>query len=351
MEQRVAVPWLVVGLSLGSALSFAASTNLKHSSAGEMPEVPRMRAGPLARFVAATLSHRLWLAGTVTDLIGLSLQVLALHFGDLAVVQPLLISGLLFALLLRRRQGRPVTAHEVRWALVLTGCLIAFLFLAGANPTGPHPTGPDRLPAVVAAGVGALLALTCVGLAHRRKPAADAAALMGVAVGVVYAATAALLKALTDLVVHGPWALLASWQLYAVIVIGAVGLLLSQLAFQAGPLTASLPAIATVDPLLSIVVGVLVYDEHIHRGPWSGFGLVVLMLLLGLSVIELGKVEVVERERAGARPTSASQPERPAAVQVVKQPNGAAGKRLDGAAAAGKRLDGAAADKQLSSPR
>jgi len=295
----VAVPWLVVGLSLGSALSFAASTNLKHSSAREMPEVPRMRAGTLARFVSATLRHRLWLAGILTDALGLSLQILALHFGDLAVVQPLLISGLLFALLLRRRQGRPVTGHEVRWALVLTGCLVAFLFLVGAQPTGPDADGPDRLPAAVAAGVGVLLALACVGLAHRRKPAADAAALMGVSVGVVYAATAALLKAITDRAVLGPVALLTSWQLYTVIVVGAVGLLLNQLAFQAGPLTASLPAIATVDPLLSIVVGVLVYDEHLHRGPWSGVGLVVLMLLLGTAVIELGKVDLA-RQPSGA---------------------------------------------------
>jgi drug/metabolite transporter (DMT)-like permease len=294
----MAVSWLVVGLSLGSALAFAASTNLKHSSAAEVPDVAKFRARALARFVGATLSHRLWLAGIVTDAIGLSLQVCALHLGDLAVVQPLLISGLLFALLLRRRQGRPVTAHEVRWALVLTGCLIAFLFLAGANPSGPHVTGPDRLPAGVAACVGVVLALACVLLAHRRRPAADAAALMGVAVGVVYAASAALLKGLTDQAVHGPWAALTSWQLYAVIVVGAIGLFLSQLAFQAGPLTASLPAIAAVDPLLSIVVGVLVYDEHIHRGPWSGVGLVALMLMLGVSVIELGKVDNVERVEA-----------------------------------------------------
>jgi len=74
VELPVAVPWLVVGLSLGSALSFAVSTNLKHSSAGEMPEVPRLRAGMLARFVAATLRHQLWLAGLLTDLVGLSLQ-------------------------------------------------------------------------------------------------------------------------------------------------------------------------------------------------------------------------------------------------------------------------------------
>jgi hypothetical protein len=287
----LSVHWLVVLLSLGSALAFAVSTNLKHSSATQVDDVGPLRIGALARFVAATLSHRLWLAGIVTDAIGLSLQVLALHLGALAVVQPLLVSGLLFSLLLRRRQGRPVSGAEVRWALVLTGCLIGFLSLAGTNP-GAGGDGPDRLPAAVAAAAGVVLALACLLLAHRRRPAADAAALIGVAVGVVYAATAALLKGLTDRAVHGPLVVLTSWQLYTVVVVGAIGLFLGQLAFQAGPLTASLPAMATVDPLLSIVVGVLVYDEHIHRGPWSGLGLVVLMALLGASVIQLGKVDI-----------------------------------------------------------
>ena len=286
----MSVHWLVVVLSLGSALAFAVSTNLKHSSAAQVPGVSLLRVGAVARFVTATLSHRLWLAGVGADAVGLSLQVLALHLGALAVVQPLLISGLLFSLLLRRRQGRPVSGAEVRWALVLTGCLIGFLSLAGADP-GAGGDGPDRLPAVAAAAAGIGVALACLVLAHRRRPAADAAALIGVAVGVVYAATAALLKGLTDRVVHGPLVALTSWQLYTVLAVGAIGLFLSQLAFQAGPLTASLPAIATVDPLLSIVVGVLVYDEHIHRGPWSGLGLVVLMVLLGTSVIQLGKVD------------------------------------------------------------
>ncbi len=286
----MSVHWHVVLLSLGSALAFAISTNLKHSSAAQVPDVSLLRVGAVARFITATLSHRLWLAGVFADAVGVSLQVLALHLGALAVVQPLLISGLLFSLLLRRRQGRPVSGAEVPWALVLTGCLIGFLSLVGTNP-GAGGDGPDRLPAAVAAAAGVGLALACLVLAHRRRPAADAAALIGVAVGIVYAATAALLKGLTDRAVQGPMAALTSWQLYTVLVVGAIGLFLSQLAFQAGPLTASLPAIATVDPLLSIVVGVLIYDEHIHRGPWSGLGLVALLVLLGASVIQLGKVD------------------------------------------------------------
>jgi hypothetical protein len=118
--------------------------------------------------------------------------------------------------------------------------------------------------------------------------------LIGTAVGALYAVTAALLKAVTDIAVHGPVALLTSWQLYAVIVLGALGLLLNQIAFQAGPLTASLPAIATVDPLLSIAAGVWLYDEHIRTGPAAGIGLVVLLLVLGISVIQLSRTAAEE---------------------------------------------------------
>ena len=73
-----------------------------------------------------------------------------------------------------------------------------------------------------------------------------------------------------------------------------VGLFLTQLAFRAGPLTASLPAISTVDPLLSVTIGVVVYDEHLRRGPLGGALLAALLLLLVTAVVGLGRVELAE---------------------------------------------------------
>ena len=154
--------------------------------------------------------------------------------------------------------------------------------------TGSSVTQPvDRLPAVVAATVGALVSIGCVELGRRQRGGAHSAALTGVAVGVVYAATAALLKSLSDIAVLSPLQVFASWQLYAVVALGAVGLLLSQVAFQAGPITASLPATASVDPLLSIVIGVLVFDERLKRGMGGGVALVAMIALLGVAIIQL----------------------------------------------------------------
>ncbi len=186
--------------------------------------------------------------GIVADVVGLSLQLVALHLGALAVVQPLLVSGLLFALILRQRTRRYTRHREIGWALLLTLCLAGFLLLAGTahQPVSNEPA--DRVPAAAAAVIGVVLAIGCVLLGRRQSPGGRSAALLGVAVGTIYAATAALLKALTGIALHGPVALFTSWQLYAVVVAGAGGLLLNQLAFQAGPVGGQ-PA------------------RHLHRGP------------------------------------------------------------------------------------
>jgi hypothetical protein len=236
---------LVVVLSLGAAAGFALSTNLKHASAAHMPAMARLSPSGIGRFVARMIAHLLWLLGALADVVGLGLQVVALHLGAIAVVQPLLVTGLIFSLILRDIQAMRPRRSDLVWAGVLAAALIGFLFVAG-TASGTHQVHTaDRLPAIVAA-------------------AADRA-------------------------VHGMGALLGSWPVYAVVVVGALGVLLCQLAYQAGPLTASQPTITAVDPLASVAIGVLIFDEHLRRGPWTGAALIALVALLGLSVVQLGR--------------------------------------------------------------
>jgi drug/metabolite transporter (DMT)-like permease len=282
--------WTVGVLSLTAAFVFALSSSLKHVSARQLPDAQTMRLGRLARFARATMSHPLWLAGIACDAVALTLQAWALHIGALAVVQPLLASGLVFAVILRQLHAHHhITRREVGWTIVLSVALGLFLALATAGNTSVVGGGVDRAPAVVSGAVGLVLAATCVELGRRQRHAGRTAALLGIAVGVVYAAGAAVLKAVTDIIAQHPANILISWQLYALVVLGGGGLLLNQLAFQAGPFVASLPATATVDPLLSIVVGVSVYDEHIRSGPGSGTALAALLLVLGVAAIQLAR--------------------------------------------------------------
>lgn len=280
----------VVPLSLGAAVAFAASSALKHVSAGDVPDAQTLHLRGLGRLAAATLSHRYWLAGLGFDAVGLGLQAVALHLGELALVQPLLVTGLLFALLFRHRLhgDARLSRQQALWAGALCAALAGFLAVADI---GGHSGGDvDRLPAVIAGVVGAVATVTCVELGRRQR-GGEAAALMGVAVGVIYASTAALLKALTDIAAHGVAAVATSWQLYVFVALGGAGLLLNQVAFQAGPMTASLPAASTIDPLLSVVVGVAVYDEKVHTGPTGGFLLALLLVALGTAVFQLARLE------------------------------------------------------------
>jgi EamA domain-containing membrane protein RarD len=280
----------VAVISLFAALAFAASSSLKHASAGAAPDAQSLRPSKVAGFVRATVSHRLWLIAIVCDVAGLVLQIWALHLGALAFVQPLLISGLLFALILKKLVDHDSLSHaQLGWALVLTVALGGFLVLAQARPPVIRDHGPDRLPALIAGLVGLLFVALFVLAGRQRRGRASAAAMMGIAVGTLYAGTAALLKGVTDIGAGHPSAIFGSWQLYAVIVLGAAGLLLNQLAFQAGPLSASLPAAATVDPLLSIVIGVTIFDEHIRRGLGAGSALTMLLILMGVAVIQLSR--------------------------------------------------------------
>lgn len=283
---------IVIPVALASAFAFAVSSALKHVSAGQVPDAQDLAPHKLLSFIRSTLGHPLWLAGIFADLIGLILQLIALHLGALAVVQPLLVTGLLFALLLRARYQRAVSFHELVWATVLTGALASCLAIIGV---GRSSEPADKGPAAAAAFVGLFIACACVRYGRAQRSPGRAATLMGVALGAIYAATAGLLKSLSDIGLGHPTQLLNSWQLYSVVLLGAVSLLLTQLTFQAGPLAASLPAMSTVDPLLSIAVGIFVYDERLRAGVSTGVLLIGLLAVLGLAVLKLSRAEADHR--------------------------------------------------------
>ena len=63
--------------------------------------------------------------------------------------------------------------------------------------------------------------------------------------------------------------LLHSWSAYCLVATGAVGLLLMQSAFNAGPLHSSLPTITAGEPVAGILLGILVFGDRISLSPAS----------------------------------------------------------------------------------
>jgi hypothetical protein len=60
---------------------------------------------------------------------------------------------------------------------------------------------------------------------------------------------------------------LLRWEPYVLLCVGIVGLVLSQSAFQSGPLSVSLPIIDTLEPTGAVAIGALVFHEHVSASP------------------------------------------------------------------------------------
>ncbi len=281
-----------------AAALFAAATALQHRAASEQAPIAG-GAKAASKAFGGLVRRPLWLLGLLADAAGFGLHAYALTAGQLAIVQPLLVTSLLFALPIGAwLEKRRITRAELVWAAVSVASLGVFLALA--RPSG-NGSKPELGPSAATAGVALVLVVGAL-LAGRRRPARRAAVL-GAITGLAFGATAALIKAVGDSFGHDADTVFTSWPLYALLVIGPAGFAVNQVAFQAGPLSASLPAITAVDPLASIVLGVLLYDERLHGTPVTAAMEAVALVVLGLSVFGLARAEHQEVDPASAELT------------------------------------------------
>ena len=264
--------------------SFAVLAALCSSACSASASALQHRAAVLVRAtggraVRATITHRLWLIAFALQACGFLLHATALDLGQLVVVQPLLVCVVLFALPLNRLLHRePITGREVGWAALLVAGLAGFLVTASPDIV----LGPEKaatVPAVVATLIGASAVGTAVVIATRPWCSAHwRARLLGGAAGILFAAQAALLKSTVGLFGKGIGVLLTGWQPYVLVVVGLGGIVCCQVAFRAAPLATSLPVVNTVNPLLGIVAGAVIYHENVH---YSGVPLLVETVCLG----------------------------------------------------------------------
>ncbi len=229
------------------------------------------------RTLLHVLRQRVWLAGFGLMVVSFVMEAVALHFGRLTEVQPLLTTELLFlVLILGTRFHFTVGLREWAGAVAAAAGLAGFLLFAS-------PRGGDLLPSTVEwAEVGvacAICIVVFVGLA-RRGPRWWRAASFGTAAAVAFAFTAALTKVVTDYVA-GDWvSMFRHWQTYGLAGFGALAVLLTQHAYHAGPIAASQSAIVLLDPLASILIGVNLFGDDLRTagawGPMEALSLLVL---------------------------------------------------------------------------
>ena len=254
---------LAVGLALLAAATFAVSTSVQHHAAEAAPDSAQGLLGLLGYLVRRPL----WLLGQLLGTCAFALHASALHAGPIAVVQPIVVSGIVWAVPARAAISRRLpSATEVR-AVTITAFGLA-VFLVASNPTtGQKATlGLATVGLVclgVLAGAAAEVAASRVTGDPRRR-----AFWLGVMAGVLFGLVAGLLKlSLQEANDSGIGGMLVTWPPYALLVAGAGGVLTNQRAYRIAGLSASMPALNIVNGLTSLVFGFTVFGEVPRHSP------------------------------------------------------------------------------------
>ena len=265
---------IAVLAAICSAACFAASSALQHKAVNNS-----------GQSLFKSIVRPAWLLGLALDGFGLGFQILALSKGPLILVQPTMLVGLVITLpfsswLLKRRPQR----SDITKAVVVSVSLGLFV-LAMGDSTYNQSTGSVR--AWVIAGIVLSLATAACVVGARHSSTVRFAALLGSAVGAIYAFTAALLQAATlDFEHDGLRALLEGWKLYGFALVGLFGFYLNQIAFRRGSIHAAITTISVVNPVVASCLGFGVFGD---RPPTSGLAVatavVALIVLLISSVL------------------------------------------------------------------
>ncbi len=261
-------------LALVAGLIFGLGTVLEQREA--MTLTDSEDADPL---IVIRLARRpVWLAGVGCYLLGYLVQATALASGRLVVVQPILATSIVFALPLGAwLSAQRISRRDVIAAFAVIAGLAAFLAIS--DPGGGRDDAPFDEWAI--AGAILIAATALFARAGLWRSGAIRAALLGTAAGLLFALVSALTKgAVEGLTDNGVAALLGDWHLYSLIAIGFAGLTLTQLALKAGVLAPAIASTSIVNPAVSVVLGVTLFDETLHHTALgsiaSGFALLVM---------------------------------------------------------------------------
>ncbi len=284
-------------LSLMAAVCFGTASVLQHHGANQVRRRFPLNPGLLIDVAR----QRLWLLGIVAEVAAVALHMVAVNLGPLSLVQPLLTVGLVVALPLQAVFGRPVRRRALLAAGLIVAGLAVFLVIQPAVESRDPQSITEWLPGL---SLVAIVALTALSVALTRRSRARPLGL-GAAAGTMFALSAALVKTWGEiLAAGGVTALATSWELWTALGTGLMGALLSQAAFQSGPLGGPLAAMMVIDPVIGVSLGAAVFGESFATGPLAAVQVAGLALTLaGVWLLATGE----PRAAVSDSPTSPAQ--------------------------------------------
>ncbi|GAA2092395.1 DMT family transporter [Aeromicrobium tamlense] len=255
-------PTLAAVLALSSALGFAFSTSFQHLAAGR---VQLTVTHPLLVLLQLLRSPR-WLAGSSIGLVAWLLHAVALNLGTLSLVQPIILLGVVLAVVVRSALDRRwPRRNELAGVLVTIVSLIAVVSVADTNHGGAMaPTGLM----LAVAGTGVATALVVTRFANELPRRGMAAFFLGMTAGMLFGITACLMKVVGSAIGdHGVPGFLGTWSPWVLLACAFLAMSLNQRAYQLSRLSHSMPVLNVTSVLLSILLGALLFDESLPTSP------------------------------------------------------------------------------------
>jgi drug/metabolite transporter (DMT)-like permease len=267
-------------LALLAAMLFALAAALQQKGALNLPTISL--ADP--RSFVRLLGQAMWLLGTLALFTGYLFQAAALDRGRLSVIQPLLVTTVVFALPL----GYFLTKQHVGRREVLGAVSIIIglgLFVYFGDPAGGNENASNTQWAVTIGLLAVLSVLLIVvggggGLSKK-------AAVYGTVSGIMFGLSSALTKPTLDYLHQSIGTMLSHWECYALAVAGVGGFILQQVSLGTGRLAPSVATVSVANPLVGIAIGILLLDERLSRSGWH-----ILLAVIGLAIAFIGAVAI-----------------------------------------------------------
>lgn len=278
---------MIISALLAAAL-YGTGAAVEQRQAAAAPESSAGR----PRLLALLARQPLWLLGFAVQVTGFAAHAVALRSGPLDVVQMLVATELVVAVLVVRLwSGRRLSPSEWAAALTVVAGIAAFLLLTAPSAAGraaglvhDHTGMHAALGAAVAAAGAAAFAVVGLRADGRRR-----AALLALAAGLADTCSAVVTMAFSHVAPHGPTAVATSWTVYALVVAGAGTVLLTQTAYQTGRPLITLPVISAVTPVASVAIGLGLLGETPGSSVAARVGAGVAVVVTSLALAWLAR--------------------------------------------------------------
>jgi len=295
------VEGVAAALALLAAVCFALAATLWQKATVSLTGVSIRR--PTS--ILGILTQWVWLLGLVAQLVGVVLQAAALDRGRVSIIQPLLVTTVVWALPLGYfLTQQTVGMREITGAAIVVAGLALFAYF------GDPAAGLDNAPGADWAASILVICAACVALIifANRGSLSMRAALLGAVAGLLYGLSATLMKPVVEnLHTQGVGGVVSGWEFWVWAAAGIIGFVFQQLSLSTGRLVPSVAAVSVANPVVSVLLGALVLQERLSKEPhWHAVAAVgaLCLALVGSVVISSAREEGPE----GAQPTPEARP-------------------------------------------